>query len=277
MKRTFFLILSFGLMIQAYGQFFTMRHPYSGSHYAFKQINPGDLNRFVVDFNQMWANDITTGFTQFKGDEFGQTFTTSGMRFVWGKKEMQWTISTDYALGFGKAKNNVVFKNGIEQNMEVRYTSNQINNTFGIALKENKIWLEAMYCTNLSNIFVEYSTVHLSGQESFGPEYKLNGLYKGLLRTMEFGAQASYRFKKRYVLYGRCLLPVAIVGPDASERGLIDAQSVHSDPRNFPGNYATYVNDPSGHISRNEGMSSEGFKGFSYGFGLLIYVGKIEE
>ena len=272
--------MTFVILVSSFtsmSQIFTMRHPYSGSHYAFKRIDPSGLNSFVVEFNQMWADDLSEGFEQYSGNEFGQTFTTSGMRFVWGKKDMKWTASSDYALGFGKSKNSATFNNGITQNMEVRYTSNQINNTFGIALNENKVWLEALYCTNLSRIFIEYSTVHQTGQESFGPEYKLNGLYKGLVRTMEIGVQASYRFKKRYVLYGRFLLPMAIVGPDRSERGFIDDKSVHSDPRNFPGNYDTYVNDPSGHVQRNEGLTSEAFKGISYGFGLLIYVGKIEE
>lgn len=271
-------VLAFFVLValQSNAQFFTMRHPYSGSHFAFKQLNVGDLNRFVIGFNQAWAQDIQSGLRQFEEGEFGQTFSTSGMRFVWGKKDMKWTFSTDYAIGFGKAKNEVHFTNGIEQRMEVRYTSNQINNTFGISLKENKVWLEGMYCTNLSRIFIEYSTIHLSGKESFGPEYKLNGLYKGLIRTMEFGAQASYRFKKRYVLYGRVLIPVAIIGPDKSERFFTDEQSVHSDPRNFPTNYETYVNAPADHVSSNGQMSTEGFKGLSYGFGMLIYVGKIE-
>jgi len=272
-----FIILCVLMGINVNAQFFTMRHAYSGSHFAFKKINTGDLNRFVVSFNQLWATDIKSGYRQFKDNEFGQTFTTSGMRFVWGQKDMKWTFSTDYALGFGKVKNKVKFTNGIEQSMEVRYTSNQINNTFGISLKENKVWLEALYCTNLSRVFIEYSTIHLSGTESFGSEYKLNGLYKGLIKTMEFGLQTSYRFKKRYVLYARFLMPASIIGPSKDERVMIDERSVHSDPRNFPANYESYVNDPSGHISRNEQMRTDGFKGVSDGFGMLIYLGKIKE
>lgn len=257
-------------------QFFTMRHPYSGSHYGFKTVDVGDLNRFVVGFNKAWSADIQSGFRQFEKNEFGQTFTTSGMRFVWGNNDMKWTFSTDYAFGAGKAENEVLFTNGITQKMNVRYTSNQINQTFGVSLKENKVWLEALYCTNLSKIFIEYSTVHLSERESFGPEYKLNGIYQGVIKTMEFGAQASYRYKKRYVLYARFLLPLAVVGPSDNERVFIDEQSVHSDPREFPTEYSTYVNDPTTHINNRNQMSTEGFKGMSYGFGMLIYVGKIE-
>ena len=260
-KLLLFMILLNVFCVTA--QTFTLRHPYSGSHYGFKKIDPSTLNNFVIGFNQMWSADIVEGFQQYDGGEFGQTFSTSGMRFVWGKKSVQWTASTDYSIGTGKSKNKVEFSNGIEQNLTVRYTSNQINNTFGVALKENKFWLEAMYCTNLSKLIVEYSTTHLNGVESFGSEYKLNGLYKGLIRTMEIGAQTSYRFNKRYVLYARVLFPMKVAGPSTSERGLINAQSVQSEPKDFPENYDTYVNDPEGHVSRKEGMNTTGIKGLS--------------
>lgn len=274
-----FRIFSIFLLLQAAtvsAQFFTMRHPYTGSHYAFSSFDATGLNQFVVQFNAMWQSDISTGFHQYEGNELGQTFSTSGMRFVWGKKDMQWTASTDYAIGFGKDKNEVTFNNGITQIFNLRATNNQINNTFGIALKENKFWLEAMYCTNLGRVFIEYATIHHNGVESYGSEYKLNGLYKGTIRTMEFGTQTSYR-RKRVVMYARVLYPLAIVGPGKSERFFVDAQSTQPDPKDFPSNYNTYVNDPMGHIERSEGLQTTGFKGLSYGFGMLIIMGKIDE
>jgi hypothetical protein len=276
MKKILFvaaLPIVMGMGVVCYGQIFTMKKSFTGSHYGFRNFDPAGINRFVVDFNATWADDITTGFHQYDGSELNQTYTTSGFRLIWGKKDMKWTASSDYAFGAGKDKNNVVFNNGIEQNMILRATNHQISNTFGITLKEEKVWIEGMYCTNLGKVIVEYSTVHLDGNESFGNEYKLNGLYTGTIKTMEIGAQFCYKYKK-YVFYARTMVPMAVVGPDKGLRGLYDPQSSQNDPKDFPSNYNTYVDDPSGHITRTEGLRTDGFKGFSYGFGMFYYIGK---
>lgn len=258
---------------ESQAQIFEMKKSYTGSHYAFSHFDPGGINQFVVQFNEMWSDDIQTGFHQYDGSELGQTFTTSGLRFIWGNNEMKWTASSDYAFGKGKDKNEVTFNNGMSQIFTLHSSCNQINNTFGIALNESKLWLEALYCTNLGKITMEYSTVHPNGVESFGTEYKLNGLYIGTIKTMQFGAQMSYKYKK-YVFYARAMLPVAVLGPDSNVRQLIDEQSTQVGAQDFPSNYNTYVNDPMGHTSRNEFLQTTDFKGYSYGFGMFYLIGK---
>ena len=272
MKKICFVLLLFSL--GAHGQFFTMKKSYTGSHYGFKRFDPIGINQFVVSFNEMWSENISTGFHQYDGSELGQTFTTSGLRFIWGKDEkMKWTASSDYAFGMGKDKNAVIFTNGIEQNLTLRASNHQVNNTFGISLNEDKLWIEALYSTNLGKVIIEYSTVHQDGTESFGTEYKLNGLYIGTIKTMEIGAQFCYKYKK-YVFYTRAMVPLAIVGPGKGMRGLVDEQSSQADPKDFPSDYNTYISDPAGHVSRNEGLQTTGFKGFSYGFGMFYLIGK---
>ncbi|MCB9233283.1 MAG: hypothetical protein H6581_16620 [Bacteroidia bacterium] len=257
-------------------QLFTLRNPYTGGHQAFTHFDPDGLNQFVVQFNLMYANDLKTGFSQYKGSELGQTFSTSGLRFVWGKKKVQWTASSDASFGIGKKRNTATFKNGLEQNLFLRYTSSQVNVTFGVALKENRYWLEALYCTNLGKIYLEYSTVHLNGVESFGPEYRLNGVYEGTIKTQELGLQASMRFGKRFVLYTRAFYPIAITGPKADERYFTDARTTRDEPNNFPSNYDNYVQDPVTYANEHQGLNSGNFKGLSYGFGLLMMLGKTE-
>src|SRR5688572_8621741 len=126
---------------------FTMKKTYTGGHFAFSNFNPDGINKFVVQFNQMWSADLETGFSQYKGNERGQTFTTSGMRFIFGDDESNFTFSTDYGFGFGNTKNEAVFKNGIIQHMDLRFRNNQVNLTFGITKKEDKVWLEGIYST----------------------------------------------------------------------------------------------------------------------------------
>lgn len=256
-----------------HAQIFALKKTYTGSHYAFSHFDPTGINQFVVQFNEMWSDAIQTGFHQYDGSELGQTFTTSGLRFIWGQNSMKWTASSDYAFGAGKDKNEVVFNNGMTQLMTLKSTCNQINNTFGITLNEEKLWLEALYCTNLGKVLIEYSTLQPNGVESFGTEYKLNGLYTGTLKTMQFGVQTSYKYKK-YVFYARAMIPTVVLGPDKSARGLVDAQSSQADPRDFPSNYNTYVNDPQGHVSRLENLQTTNFKGYSYGFGMFYLIGK---
>jgi hypothetical protein len=272
-KKLFTLmLLVFSLSGQA--QIFDLKKSYTGSHYAFQNFDPAGINQFVVQFNEMWAADIATGFHQYDGSELGQTFTTSGLRFIWGDNPMKWTASSDYAFGAGKDKNQVDFTNGMSQLMTLRYTTNQVNNSFGVTFNEEKLWLEALYCTNLGKVQIEYSTVHPNGVESYGTEYKLNGLYIGTIKTMQFGAQVSYKYKK-YVMYARALVPVAVLGPDPGvARNLVDAQSGYSNPKDFPSNYNTYINDPAGHVTRLESLQTTNFKGYSYGFGLFYLIGK---
>lgn len=267
---TWLIVLSTSL---SQAQIFEMMKPYTGSHYGFSYFDESGINQFVLDFNEMWKFDISSGFEQYKGTELGQVFSTSGTRFVWGKKDRKWTASTDYALGYGKQKNTVEFNNGMSQIFNLKATSNQISTTFGVALKENKVWLEGMYVTNLTRILIEYATIHQNGVESYGTEYKLNGLYKGTIKTMGLGFQASYR-KGKYVFYTRMILPVVIVGPSKMERVFVDERNSQLEPNEFPSNYESYVNDPSGHISRGEQLNTENFKGFSYGFGMLRLFGK---
>jgi len=254
-------------------KFFSLKKTYTGSHFAFTNFNADGINRFVVGFNDMWASSISTGFHQYDGSELGQTFTTSGFRLVWGKKDMQWTASSDYAFGAGKDKNEVSFSNGAAQKLVLRSNCNQINQSFGVVFNEGKLWLEGLYCTNLGKMIIEYSTLQPDKTESFGTEYKLNGLYVGTLKTMQFGAQVSYRHKK-FVFYTRALVPVAVLGPNKAERGFKDEQSSQPDPTDFPSNYDTYLNDPQGHISRLENLQTTDFKGFSYGFGIFYLIGK---
>ncbi len=250
------------------GQFFQLKKSYTGSHFAFKRVNPKGLNDFFNSFNDLYAKDLTQKFHQLRGGEFGQTFTTSGLRVIFGKREdFKWTISTDYAYGAGKDKNEAHFSNGIEQHMKVRYSS------FGVALKENKFWLEGMYCANISKITIEYSTLYPNGSESFSSEYKLNGLYTANLSTQELGIQLSYK-RKKYVLYTRALLPIFITGPDKSSRSFVDPRNGNSQPTDFPSNYKTYSQNPNQLISNGEQLKSTGFKGFSYGFGLIYLIGK---
>lgn len=273
-KLTLLLLLTSTL---SQAQLFELRKAYTGFHYAFAHYNPDGLNKFVVQFNKMYEADIETGFHQYNGRDRGQTFTTSGMRFVFGKQENKWTASTDYAYGFGNEKNEVVFKNGMRQHMNLKWRTNQVNLSFGITRKEDKVWLEGLYCTNIAKVILEYSTEHANGDVSYGTEYKLNGIYVGTVKTMEFGVQASYRYKKKYIFYARALFPTFVVGPSKKERSFVDARSSYSDPKDFPSDYNSYVNDPAGHMSRGESLQSTGFKGLSYGAGMFYLIGKVKD
>lgn len=270
-KYLLVLLVLAGTCAQA--QLFEMKKTYTGFHYAFSRFNEEAINKFVVQFNQMWQNDLEKGFHQYRGNERGQTFTTSGFRVIFGKKETKFTASTDYAYGWGKEKNKAIFKNGIIQRMDMKFRCNQVNLSFGITKNNNKVWLEGLYCTNLGKIILEYSTEHLNGVKSFGTEYKLNGIYIGHIKTMEFGVQLSYKYKK-YVFYARALLPTIVLGPSKNERAFTDARSSQPDPKDFPSDYNSYINDPAGHVARKEYLQSTGFKGFSYGFGMFYLIGK---
>lgn len=255
-------------------QIFEIRKLYTGSHFAFTRINPVELNRFVVDFNRIWGDDISKGFHQYTGGEFGQTFTTNGTRFVFGKREdFKWTFSTEYAFGRGKDKNVVEFKNGISQVFNIFASSNQINTSFGITLKENKFWLEGLYCTNLKKLILEYATIHINDVESYGTEYQLNGLYRGELKTMEFGVQTSYKYKKA-VFYARALLPVIVLGPNKENRKFIDERSSQLDQSGFPSHYEDFIQEHVKYLAEDGQLGTQNFKGFSYGFGMFYLIGK---
>jgi hypothetical protein len=273
MKKSLFLFACVAACTTAQAQFFQLKKSYTGYHFAFSRFNPDDINRFVVQFNQRYANDISSGFHQYKGNERGSNFSTSGFRFIFGKGETKWTASVDYAGGGGKEKNQCDFKNGITQNLWLKWRNNQVNFTFGITKKDNKVWLEGLYCTNLGKIILEYSTEHLNGVWSYGTEYKLNGVYTSTIKTMEFGAQVSYKHKK-YVFYARALMPTLVIGPSQGERAFVDARSSQADPKTFPSDYNSYLDDPAGHVSRKEYLQSTGMKGFSYGFGFFYLIGK---
>ena len=261
------------LCVATHAQIFEMKKTYTGYHYGFGMWNPDELNKFVVGFNEMYRDDLKEYFAQYTGRERGMSFTTSGFRFIVGKKETKWTFSTDYAFGAGKEKNEAEFKNGIKQHMLVKFRTNQVNFTFGIAKKENKFWLEGMYCTNLSKVIIEYSTEHLNGVNSFGTEYKLNGIYVGTIKTMELGAQMSYKWKK-YVFYSRVLYPVAVIGPDKNARTFIDDRSGYPAPNDFPSDYNAYVNNPSGYKDNGGALTTNGMKGLSFGAGMFYLIGK---
>lgn len=269
-------IILAGLLLMgniAQAQFFKMKKAYTGGHFAFSNFNPDGINQFVVQFNQMWGADLETGFSQYKGNERGQTFTTSGMRFIFGNDEnMKYTFSTDYGYGFGGKKNEAVFKNGVIQHMDLKFRNNQINFTFGITKNKDKVWLEGIYSTNLGKVILEYSTEHLNGVQSFGTEYKLNGVYTSTIKTMEFGAQATYKYKK-YVMYARVLFPAVVIGPKENERNFVDERSGYS-PNDFPANYNSYISNPQGYASTGGALQSTGFKGLSYGFGIFYLIGK---
>lgn len=274
MKKLLLLAACGVVPLIAAAQLFQMRNAYTGGHYGFSRFDATGLNRFVVGFNDMWRDDLRSGFHQYKGSELGQTFTTSGFRVIFGRNEVyKWTISTDYAYGFGKEKNKAVFTNGAEQRMEVRCAKNQVNATFGVTLKDNKVWLEAYTSTNIAKVLIEYTTVYPNGNESYGSEYKLNGLYRGNLTTMELGLQASYKYKK-YVMYSRAMFPLAILGPNESERNFTDERNGHEKPNDFPSNYNYYLNNPSAYVSENGQLKSSDFKGLSFGFGILYIIGK---
>jgi len=273
MRITILLLTFLSVSYSLLSQIFEMKKSYTGGHYGFKHVENSGINNFIVQFNQFYSDDLTEKFHQIDGNEFGQTFTTSGFRLIWGKKARKWTASTDYAFGMGKDKNEAHFSNGIEQHMQIRLSSNQINTTFGVALNENKVWLEGMIVNNLSKVMIEYTTVYQNGNESFGTEYKLNGFYSSTIKTMEFGVQASYKYKK-YVFYSRAMIPMFIMGPDPRERTFVDSRSNQKDPKDFPSNYESYLNDPKGHIQRNEQLKSSDFKGYSFGFGMLYLIGK---
>jgi hypothetical protein len=260
-------------MMSVHAQVFVLKKTYTGYHYGFSRFNEDGLNKFVVQFNKMWGDDLQEYFHQYKGGERGQNFTTSGFRFIVGKKETKWTFSTDYAFGFGKDKNEAVFKNGIRQHMVVKFRNNQVNLSFGITKKEEKFWLEALYCTNLAKVIIEYSTEHTNGVQSFGTEYKLNGIYIGTIKTMELGAQVSYKVKK-YVFYSRVLFPIAVIGPDKNARNFIDERSGYTAPNDFPSDYDSYVNDPQRYVSEDHSLKSTNFKGLSFGFGMFYLIGK---
>lgn len=270
--KTLFLSGFILLTAVTHAQFFKMKKTYTGGHYAFSKFNPDDINQFVVQFNQMWTGDLETGFSQYQGNERGQTFTTSGLRFIFGNSEdMKFTFSTDYGFGFGKHKNEAVFKNGIIQHMDLKFRNNQVNMTFGITKKEDKVWLEGIYSTNLGKVILEYSTEHLNEVQSFGTEYKLNGVYTSTIKTMEFGVQATYKYKK-YVMYTRVLFPAFVIGPDKNERNFVDERTGYS-PNDFPTDYNGYVSNPQGYNTTGA-MQSTGFKGLSYGFGIFYLIGK---
>lgn len=269
-------ILTAGLLLVtmcATAQIFVMKKTYTGYHYGFGMWNPDDLNKFVVGFNEVYRDDLKEYFSQYTGRDRGMNFTTSGMRFIVGKEETKFTFSTDYAFGAGKEKNVAEFTNGIKQHMVVKFRTNQINMTFGITKKEEKVWLELMYCTNLSKVIIEYSTEHLNGVNSFGTEYKLNGQYIGTLKTMELGIQTSRKWKK-YVFYARVLYPIAVIGPDKKARTLIDERSGYPEANEFPSDYNMYVNDPSGYKANGGSLTTNGFKGLSIGAGMFYLIGK---
>jgi len=273
MRILLFSLAALCAATKANAQFIQMKKTYTGSYYGFKRIDPAGLNKFVVGFNEAYGSGMTEKFHQYKGGEFGQTFTTSGFRLIFGNGENKWTLSTDYAFGMGKDKNEAVFTNGVEQHMTVRYSTNFITTTFGRTFKENKYWLEGMLTTNLSKMFVEYTTVYPKGQESFGSEYKLNGLYTANLKTMELGVQATYKYKK-YLLFARAFMPLAILGPDKKERNFVDERNNNASPTDFPSNYDQYVNNQYAYESENGQLKSTSFKGFSYGFGFIYLIGK---
>jgi hypothetical protein len=266
-------VLAFATAIKANAQFIQMKKTYTGSYYGFKQIDPAGLNKFVVGFNEMGGSGMTEKFHQYKGGEFGQTFTTSGFRFIFGNNTNKWTLSTDYAFGMGKDKNEAKYANGVEQHMTVRYSTNFVTTTFGRTFKENKYWLEGMLTTNLSKMYIEYSTVYPNGQESFGSEYKLNGLYKSTIKTMEIGVQATYKYKK-YLMFARAFVPMFTLGPDEKERNFVDERNNNSQPTDFPSNYSTYSNDQAAYVNNNDQLKSTDFKGISYGFGIIYLIGK---
>lgn len=272
MKKYFFLAFMLGATLTQ-AQLFEMKKAYTGFHYAFSRFNEDGINRFVVQFNDLYRNDLKTGFHQYKGGERGQTFTTSGFRVIFGKGATKFTLSTDYAYGWGKEKNEAEFNNGIKQYMDLKFRNNQVNLSFGITKNENKVWLEGLYCTNLGKVILEYSTKHLDGQQSFGTEYKLNGVYTGFIKTMEFGAQASYKYGK-FVFYGRVLFPAIVIGPGKNERSFTDARTSQEAPSDFPSEYGTYVVNPTQYISTGGSLQSTGFKGLSYGFGMFYFFGK---
>lgn len=262
-----------GLCYNANAQFIQMKKSYTGGYYGFKHIDPTGLNQFIVGFNNANSSGMTEKFHQYTGNEFGQTFTTSGFRVIMGNKENKWTFSTDYAFGMGKDKNEAHFANGLEQHMTVRYSTNYATLTFGRTFKENKYWLEGMLTTNISKMFVEYTTVYPNKQESYGSEYKLNGLYKANLKTMEIGVQATYKYKK-YLLFARAFVPMFTLGPDKTQRNFVDERNNNAAPTDFPSNYDTYQNNHTDYVNNNGQLKSTNFKGFSYGFGLIYLIGK---
>lgn len=271
MKRltTVLLIL---LAYESSAQIFDMRKAYTGYHFAFSPFKETPINQFIVQFNQMWRDDLAKGFHQYSGNELGQSFTTSGFRFIWGKNR-KWTASTDYAFGAGKDKNEAEFKSGIIQHLRLRVTNHQVNASFGVSLKENKVWLEGLYSTCIGKAVIEYSTEYQNGVTSFGTEYKLNGVYSGNIKTMQLGVQSSYKYKK-YVFYARALFPIIILGPDENARNLIDEKSSQPAPNDFPSDYNTYINQPQNYNPEVDGLLSTGFKGMSYGFGMFYLIGK---
>jgi hypothetical protein len=126
-------------------------------------------------------------------------------------------------------------------------------------------------------VIIEYSTEHTNGVNSFGTEYKLNGIYIGTIKTMELGAQVSYR-RKKYVFYSRVLFPLAVIGPDKNARSFIDERSGYTAPNNtFPSDYESYVNDPQRYVSEDLSLKSTDFKGLSFGFGMFYLIGKNKE
>lgn len=259
----------------SYAQLYFKKNLYTGYHYGWGYWNPSEMNHFVVGFNDMYHDDLKQYFSQYSGHERGMSFTTSGMRFIVGQEDAdtKLTFSTDYAFGAGKEKNEAEFNNGIKQQMTLKFRTNQINLSFGIARHEDKFWLEGLYCTNLSKIIIEYSTEHLNGVNSFGTEYRLNGVYVGTIKTMEIGAQMSYKWKK-YVFYSRVLYPVAVVGPDKEARTFIDDRSGYPEPNDFPSDYPAYVNDPAGYKSNGGALTTNGMKGLSFGAGMFYLIGK---
>lgn len=266
-------IAALTICVSSQAQIFEMKKTYTGYHYGFGFWNPDDMNKFVVGFNDMYRDDLKEYFSQFTGRDRGMSYTTSGFRFIVGKEETKFTFSTDYAFGAGKEKNEAEFNNGLKQRMVLKFRTNQINMTFGITKKDNKVWLEGMYCTNLSKVIIEYSTEHVNGVNSYGTEYRLNGVYVGTLKTMELGAQVSYKWKKN-VFYTRVLYPIAVIGPDKDKRTFVDDRSGYPAPNEFPSDYNAYVTNPTGYSANGGALTTNGMKGLSFGFGMFHLIGK---
>jgi hypothetical protein len=78
------------------------------------------------------------------------------------------------------------------------------------------------------------------------------------------------------VFYSRILYPIITTGPDDAERFLTDERSTRPAPNDFPSNYENYVQDPDAYTAGNQGLSTNGFKGLSFGFGMFIIFGKTD-
>jgi hypothetical protein len=90
---------------------------------------------------------------------------------------------------------------------------------------------------------------------------------------MEFGVQATYKYKK-YLLFARAFAPIFVMGPDEEERNFVDERNNNTQPTDFPSDYNSYVDNPSSYVSENGQLKSTNFKGISYGFGFIYLIGK---